>query len=179
MCSYKANILNRYVVRNHLLKHLQKTMKNLRKGLNVRLITALHHVEGGLSALLGVNVVPKVHTYLHIIITNWAYVAYNINNDLVLDFNSTTGPPNFCGIDETTGEDMFCCSDTNGQSVTKLQPPQFPTASNEARPCVDHSTHCKRWAKNYPESCSPGHKSYIFMRETCQSSCKRCGDNVS
>jgi hypothetical protein len=74
---------------------------------------------------------------------------------------------------------MFCCSDTNGQSITKLQPPQFPTASNEPRPCVDHSTHCKRWAKNYPESCSPGHNSYIFMREACQSSCKRCGDSVS
>jgi len=93
------------------------------------------------------------------------------------DFNSTTGPPNFCGIDETTGEDMFCCSDKNGQSISDLQPPQFPTASNEPRPCVDHSTHCKRWAKNYPESCSPGHESYIFMREVCQSSCKRCGDN--
>ena len=101
------------------------------------------------------------------------------HSDLVLDFNSTTGPPNFCGIDETTGEDMFCCSYTNGQSVTELQPPQFPTTSNEARPCDDHSTHCKRWAKNYPDSCSPGHKSYIFMREVCQSSCKRCGDNVS
>ena len=107
------------------------------------------------------------------------FIIKSSNSDPDLDFSFTKGPPNYIGINENTGEDMFCCSDINGQTITKPQLPQFPTVSNEPRPCDDYSTHCTRWAKNYPESCSPGHKSYVFMREVCQSSCKRCGDNVS
>ena len=50
---------SRYVVHNQSFIPLQN-MKMKMKVLNVRLIMKLRHVEGGLSVLLGVNVVPKV-----------------------------------------------------------------------------------------------------------------------
>ena len=56
-----------------------------------------------------------------------------------IDFSNDDGPPEYCGFDETTGEDKFCCSDTNGQPITENQPPQFPTSSNKPRPCIDHT----------------------------------------
>ena len=44
--------------------------------------------------------------------------------------------------------------------------------------CDDHTSTCSQWEKDHPESCSPGHDSYGFMRSACQKSCGRCGADV-
>ena len=66
----------------------------------------------------------------------------------------------------------------NGNHASTPQVPKFPLKNSNARPCMDHTKYCAQWKKNYPESCSPGHESYIFMREACQESCGRCGNKV-
>ena len=93
---------------------------------------------------------------------------------LFSDFNQDK-PPTTCAFDELTGEDKFCCQDLGAdrQRVREPQAPQFPSY-----PCIDHTSHCSRWVKNEPKSCSPEHKSYPFMRESCQKTCGRCGDKV-
>ena len=90
------------------------------------------------------------------------------------DFNQDK-PPTTCAFDEITGEDKFCCQDLgpDRQRVSGPQAPQF-----SSYPCIDHTSHCSRWVKNEPKSCSPEHKSYPFMRESCQKTCGRCGDKV-
>ena len=89
-------------------------------------------------------------------------------------------PPESCGFDETTGEDTFCCTfaDPSSVGVDQTQPPIFPIEGSNPRPCIDHTTHCARWAADHPESCNPGNLGYSFMREACQKSCERCGDKV-
>ena len=87
-------------------------------------------------------------------------------------------PPDNCGFDPLTGEDRFCCSGSDLINVSP-QAPQFPRpGSRIPRPCIDHTTHCSRWAKKYPDSCLPGNPGYEFMREACQQSCERCGSKV-
>ena len=53
------------------------------------------------------------------------------------------------------------------------------------RPCMDHTSHCKRWIESSSENCSPKYRnagkisinSYPFMREVCQKSCSEAVDN--
>ena len=94
--------------------------------------------------------------------------------NLFADFNQDK-PPSTCSYDKTTGEDKFCCQDLgpDRQRITEPQAPQFPSY-----PCIDHTSHCSRWVKNEPKSCNSEHKSYPFMRESCQKTCGRCGDKV-
>ena len=89
-------------------------------------------------------------------------------------------PPQSCGYDETSGEDTFCCEDTDpsSQRVDKPQPPLFPNDGSNSRSCIDHTSHCARWVKDHPESCKAGNPGYAFMREVCQESCGRCTDKV-
>ena len=95
-----------------------------------------------------------------------------------LDFNKSS-PPKSCGFDEY-GDDKLCCSDLNGKPFkTTLQPPKYPINNPKLYACNDHTSSCSKWAKDHPESCSPGHDSYGFMRSACQKSCGRCGSNVS
>lgn len=94
------------------------------------------------------------------------------------DFSNST-PPTYCKLDKATGQDKFCCSDVNDKSPDALanpRPPQFPRKDGQARPCQDHTPLCKKWARDHPESCQAGHKSYKFMREACHESCGRCGN---
>ena len=49
----------------------------------------------------------------------------------LLDFSESI-PPESCGFDKNTGEDMFCCSDTS-QRVEKPQPPLFPDQNLKPR----------------------------------------------
>merc|ERR1712110_150422 len=83
------------------------------------------------------------------------------------------------------GEDMICCSDLAGEKVSeKYQKPLYKvdtkslTLSSINRkvefPCSDHSWMCLDWLINDPESCTPGHPSYVFMREACPLRCGRC-----
>ena len=97
---------------------------------------------------------------------------------LFVDFNDTTSSPQSCGYDENSGEDKICCEDYGGIPVIGSQPPKFPSKNLKARPCLDHTKQCTKWVQKYPESCKPGHKSYIFMREACQESCGRCKNDV-
>ena len=91
-------------------------------------------------------------------------------------------PPESCGFDINTGEDMFCCSDLNGQSIKEPQKPLF-TKNGKPYPCLDQTSHCDRWMKTNPKSCSPYykdgyiHNSYPFMREVCQESCRKITPN--
>ena len=89
-------------------------------------------------------------------------------------------PPQSCGYDDSTGEDRFCCKDTDPDTprIENPQPPLFPKEDLNPRPCLDHSSHCTRWAEDHPESCEPGNPGYPFMREACQDSCGRCGTKV-
>jgi len=81
-------------------------------------------------------------------------------------------PPTTCGYTEA-GEDMVCCSDL-GDQVKTPQDPQYFQFNGKPYPCTDHSWKCYNWQKNDPDSCKPGHPSYIFMRAACPLSCKRC-----
>ena len=89
-------------------------------------------------------------------------------------------PPISCGYDQSTGEDQFCCADSDS-GVNQLQRPLFPSPRDGSNPreCMDHTTHCERWAKNNPESCQAGNPGYPFMRETCHKSCGRCETKVT
>jgi len=92
------------------------------------------------------------------------------------DFNNSS-PPKACGFDES-GDDKLCCSDLNGQPFKPtLQPPKYPINKPKLFECDDHTSTCSQWAKDHPESCSPGHDSYGFMRSACQKSCGRCGSD--
>ena len=92
-----------------------------------------------------------------------------------------TEPPQSCGYDEATGEDAFCCQDTDpsSQRIEKPQSPLFPVDGSKPRPCIDHTSHCARWVKDHPESCKAGSLGYGFMREVCQESCERCKNKVN
>ena len=93
------------------------------------------------------------------------------------------GPPQFCGVDQDSGDDAICCSDSKDVMETKTQAPQYPrliTARKIGpRSCEDTTYNCAKWVKKSPESCLPGHESYYFMRLACQESCGRCQTNVS
>ena len=70
----------------------------------------------------------------------------------ILDFNNTL-PPEACGYDKSTGEDMFCCSDLdkNSQKVLKAQAPLFTNkTTKQAYSCMDQTSHCERWIKGNP-----------------------------
>ena len=98
-----------------------------------------------------------------------------------IDFNNTT-PPESCGFDLTTGEDKFCCTDLgpNSQLVNEPQKPLFKQNDGTAYPCMDYTSKCEEWTRNYPEHCSPDYtpsgysvNRYPFMREVCQESCRK------
>ena len=93
----------------------------------------------------------------------------------VQDFNNST-PPAFCGFDPNTGDDRFCCQ-SQGDLYQSPQAPLFPQ-QGQARPCQDHTEVCAKWVKEHPDSCTPSHPSYEFMRTSCQKSCQRCTDCV-
>ena len=102
-----------------------------------------------------------------------------------LDFNEPI-PPESCGFDLSTGEDKFCCADLdlNAKSVENPQLPLFPGTNGKARPCMDQTSNCEKWAKSNPENCSPKYGSlgqsenrYPFMREVCQESCQGATNN--
>ena len=106
------------------------------------------------------------------------YTYHKITKSLSLDFNSTI-PPKYCGFDKS-GDDKLCCSDLNGiPTVAVPQNPKYPISNPKLFDCVDHTPECSRWAKTHPDSCSPGHDSYEFMRSACQKTCRRCGSDVS
>ena len=93
---------------------------------------------------------------------------------------STTKPPGYCGFDQETGADKFCCSDfnPNDKPIKEPQQPLFQKDS-KAYPCLDQSSNCERWVKTNPKSCTPKYmdgysrNSYRFMREVCQESCNK------
>ena len=95
---------------------------------------------------------------------------------------SNPKPPVSCGYDEQSGEDKFCCSDVDENSVL-VKNPQEPLfrdkKTGKAYPCMDQTPHCERWVRMNPKSCRPDHKnqngftSYPFMREVCQASCHK------
>ena len=99
------------------------------------------------------------------------------------DFN-TTKPPAYCGFDQNTGADKFCCSDSNpnDKPIKEPQQPLFQKDS-KAYPCLDQSSNCERWVKTNPKSCTPKYmdgfsrNSYRFMREVCQESCDKTVPN--
>ena len=100
----------------------------------------------------------------------------------VLDFNNSM-PPESCGFDKVTGEDKFCCSDLGPEQklVEEPQLPLFLDKNSKAHPCMDQSSHCKKWIENSPGSCTPrfdatfgnARNSYSFMREVCQETCNQ------
>ena len=103
------------------------------------------------------------------------------------DILNSTAPPIPCndGINgkfsRQTGEDYFCCTeDFSGSSnVGTPQLPIYKTANGQPWPCVDHVDQCKQWVKEHPDSCSPEHGSFEFMKLACMESCKICEENVS
>jgi len=87
-------------------------------------------------------------------------------------------PPTPCGYTKL-GDDMICCSDLAGEKVSeKYQKPLYEVNTKSFHkvefPCSDHSWMCLDWLINDPESCTPGHPSYVFMREACPLRCGRC-----
>ena len=97
-------------------------------------------------------------------------------------------PPLSCGFDLKTGEDNFCCveSDTENPKIEKPQPPLFKKDS-KPYPCLDQSSYCKKWLEKEDFHCTPHYRkdktnftrtwnSYPFMREVCQESCKTKSD---
>ena len=105
-----------------------------------------------------------------------SYLKFAAFNYAVTD--DATISPQSCGYDEISGEDKICCDDYSGIPMVRSQPPKFPLENSKARPCLDHTKQCTKWVQKFPESCQPGHKSYIFMREACQESCGRCKNDV-
>ena len=97
---------------------------------------------------------------------------------------STTKPPGYCGFDQDTGADKFCCSDSdpNDKPIKEPQQPLFQKDS-KAYPCSDQTSHCERWIETNAESCTPlyvgefNQNSYPFMREVCQESCRKIASN--
>ena len=77
---------------------------------------------------------------------------------------------------------MFCCTDFGSNRIVKPQSPLF-TKNSKPYPCVDHTSHCQRWIRENPNSCSPDHEnkdgfsSYPFMREVCLETCNQKLDN--
>ena len=65
-----------------------------------------------------------------------------------------------------------------GDQVKTPQDPQYFQFNGKPYPCADHSWKCYNWQRNDPDSCKPGHPSYIFMRAACPLSCKRCSTLV-
>ena len=63
--------------------------------------------------------------------------------------------------------------------------PQKPLFLNisQAYPCMDQTSHCKRWIETDPRSCDPppvdsnSFSSYPFMREVCQETCRQKTEN--
>lgn len=98
---------------------------------------------------------------------------------LILDFSNPDSPPTYCQLDRETGDDKVCCSDLK-QAIGDLrspQPPKFPAANSQPRPCNDQAKYCQKWLESDKESCQPQHKSYKFMREACHQTCGRCGNH--
>lgn len=95
-----------------------------------------------------------------------------LNQCGIFDFTEDN-PPDICGHDAKSGEDLFCCSDSRGVKIP--QEAKFKPLAQ----CEDQTEMCEIWGKSHPESCSPGHKSYPFMREACYKTCKRCENYVS
>ena len=146
----------------------------------------LHHVQWGKHASQEHYVEPKVDIRIALAISDMKKKSSDVirkNNIsafllIFVDFNDATSSPQSCGYDENTGEDKICCEDYGGIPVIGSQPPKFPSKNLKARPCLDHTKQCTKWVQKYPESCKPGHESYIFMREACQESCGRCKNDV-
>ena len=66
-----------------------------------------------------------------------------------------------------------------GDQENTPQDPQYFRFNGRPYPCANHSWKCRIWQKKYPDSCNPGHPSYIFMRSACPLYCERCGNVVS
>ena len=78
-------------------------------------------------------------------------------------------------------EVLHCCETQNGGIKVDLtpQPPKFKLDNGEAYECSDHTSHCERWARDFPQSCTnSSHESFEFMRFSCMKSCKLCGREV-
>ena len=91
--------------------------------------------------------------------------------------NSTT-PPIPCKFSRQTGEDYFYCTEdiSESQNAGIPQLPIYKTANGQPWPCVDFVHQCKQWIKDHPDSCSPEHESFGFMKLACMESCKICRD---
>lgn len=79
------------------------------------------------------------------------------------------------------GNDLVCCENQDDGIKIDLtpQPPQFKLENGEAHECSDHTSHCERWARNDPQSCTNSSlSSFEFMRFSCMKSCKLCGKEV-
>lgn len=80
--------------------------------------------------------------------------------------------PSFaCGNDAETGEDKFCC---RGPASDKPLPK--PDKRYGDYKCRDYTDACKKFVVQSPDSCSPSHSSFRFMKLACMESCGLCGD---
>ena len=88
-----------------------------------------------------------------------------------------------CFFYSLEGNERFCCSENqdDGMKVDLTpQPPKFKQDNGKAYECNDHTSHCERWAKDFPDSCTnSSHKSFEFMRFSCMKSCDLCGKEVN
>ena len=99
---------------------------------------------------------------------------------ILQDILNSTTPPIPCKFSRQTGEDYFCCTEDFSASSNSVTPqlPIYKTTNDQPWPCVDHVHQCKQWVKRHPDSCSPEHGSFGFMKLACMESCKICGDQV-
>ena len=88
-------------------------------------------------------------------------------------------PPTYCGFNSQTGEDNFCCTGSTGAEFDEFsQPPIFVKPNGQSWQCEDQTEMCKKWVRDYPDSCNPGNDNYGFMKFACMESCQICKDQV-
>ena len=76
-------------------------------------------------------------------------------------------------------EILYCCENDGIKVDLTPQLPKFTLDNGEAYECNDHTSHCERWARDFPQSCTnSSHKSFEFMRFSCMKSCNFCAREV-
>ena len=101
---------------------------------------------------------------------------------ILQDILNSTIPPTLCKFSRETGEDYFCCNEgfSGSSKVPGIpQSPIYKTINGQPWPCADHTDQCQQWINDHPDSCSPQHESYGFMKLACMESCKICEGHVS
>ncbi len=85
------------------------------------------------------------------------------------NFELNSGPPNLCGWDSDTGEDLFCCKDVRPEANSEVISQQFGNFD-----CLDFHEHCAKILQLNPTSCDGDFASNKFMRVACMKTCNRC-----